>query len=69
MTDTTKLLHQLAARLGREIVVETYGVYLLSRGGADDERIGRTPEDAQRSLVRRVQRHQAAAVQRTDRPH
>ncbi|GGO63145.1 hypothetical protein GCM10011315_43740 [Roseovarius pacificus] len=57
-------LHQLAARLGREVVVEDHGVYLLSRGGSDDERIGGTPEAARRALIRRVQRRQAAMADR-----
>jgi len=62
-------LHRLAARLGREVVVEDHGVYLLSRGGSDDERIGGTPEAAQRALVRRVQRRLAATARRTAQPN
>lgn len=65
MTDDETELQQLAARLGREVVIEGFGVYLLSRGGADDEYIGRWPEDARRALLRRVQRRQAVPAKRT----
>lgn len=68
MTDETAL-HQLAARLGREVVIEEHGVYLVSRGGSDDERIGGTPEAAQRALVRRVQKRLAATARRTAHPN
>lgn len=67
MTDETELNH-LAARLGRTVAVEDFGVYLVSRGGADDECLGRTPEDARRALLRRVQRRQAASAKVTERP-
>lgn len=62
-------LRRLAARLGREVVIEEFGVYLLSRSGADDEFLGRTEEDARRALVRRVQRKRAATAKRSDRPN
>lgn len=60
-------LHQLAARLGREVVIESFGVYLVSRGGADDERIGTTPEAARSALIRRIQRQLAATADRHGR--
>lgn len=62
-------LHRLAAQLGRTVVIEEFGVYLASRSGSDDERIGRTADEAHQSLSRRVLRRQTAAAQRTDRPH
>lgn len=68
-TNTETDLHELAALLGREVVIEEFGVYLLSRGGSDDERIGRWPDDARRALVKRLQRRQAASAQRTDQPN
>lgn len=62
-------LKRLAAILGRSVIIEDFGVYLESRSGADDERLGRTISDAKRVLLRRVQKRQAASADQFGLPN
>lgn len=67
--DDTEMLHEFARRLGRTVVVEPFGVYLESRSGADDERIGRTIKDARSAMERRWLRHRTSQAVRSSRPN
>lgn len=64
-----ELLRDYARRLGRTVIIEPFGVYLESRSGADDERIGRTIEEAKLVMERRWLRHRTAQADRSALPN
>ncbi|MEM8691864.1 MAG: hypothetical protein AAF801_17905 [Pseudomonadota bacterium] len=64
--DALAKLHSQAQMLGRKLVAEDHGYYLVGPGCADDTRLGTTISEAERVSKRMIARHRKAEALRAN---